>query len=82
MRLWLVILLILVSTAAIAAEIQGRVVAITDGDTFTLVTLQKQPSKIWVTEIGAPESDHPRASERAVGVKAAVPPSTNGSFPP
>ena len=59
MRQWLAILLILVSTSAIAAEVQGRVIGISDGDTFTLLTAAKQQVKIRLAEIDAPESGQP-----------------------
>jgi endonuclease YncB( thermonuclease family) len=56
MRRWLIILLILASTSATAAEIRGRVVGIADGDTFTLLTGGNQQVKMRLAEIDAPES--------------------------
>ncbi len=35
-------LILLLSAPALSSELQGRVVAIADGDTFTLLTLDKQ----------------------------------------
>ena len=59
MRLWPIFLLIFVSNSVIAAEIRGHVVAIADGDTFTLLTQEKQQVKIRLAEIDAPESGQP-----------------------
>jgi endonuclease YncB( thermonuclease family) len=52
------LILILVPTAW-ASEIQGRVVAIVDGDTFTLLTADNRQVKIRLAEIDAPESGQP-----------------------
>ena len=51
------VLLLLVTGAS--ADFQGRVVAIADGDTFTLLTPGNQQVKIRLAEIDAPESGQP-----------------------
>ena len=59
MTRWLLALLFLVTFQAQAAGLSGRVVSITDGDTFTLLTTDKQQVKIRLAEIDAPESSQP-----------------------
>ena len=58
-RLFLSALLILLLSAVHAADLSGKVVAIADGDTFTLLTAEKQQIKIRLAEIDAPESGQP-----------------------
>lgn len=45
--------------SASAQTVSGRVVGITDGDTFTLLTTDNEQLKIRVAEIDAPERDQP-----------------------
>jgi endonuclease YncB( thermonuclease family) len=42
-----------------AAEITGRVVGITDGDTLTVLTGERRPEKIRLSDIDTPESNQP-----------------------
>jgi len=55
----LTIVLLAFSPAVFAADLNGRVVGIADGDTFTLLTSDKQQIKIRLAEIDAPESGQP-----------------------
>ena len=58
-RLFFSALLILLMSEVNAADLSGKVVAIADGDTFTLLTADKQQVKIRLAEIDAPESGQP-----------------------
>lgn len=55
----LAILLLILSIPAFAADLNGRVVGISDGDTLTLLTADKQQVKIRLGEIDTPESNQP-----------------------
>jgi endonuclease YncB( thermonuclease family) len=44
-----------------AAELAGRVISVTDGDTFTLLTENKERVRIRLAEIDAPENGQPWA---------------------
>ena len=59
MRKILFILCVLLSFQTQAADLTGRVIGISDGDTFTLLTPDKQQVKIRLAEIDAPESGQP-----------------------
>ncbi len=53
------IFLLAFSPVVFAADLNGRVVGISDGDTFTLLTSDKQQVKVRLAEIDAPESGQP-----------------------
>lgn len=54
--------LFLISTAAFAETLAGKVVGISDGDTLTLLTDAKRQIKIRLAEIDTPESGQPYGS--------------------
>jgi endonuclease YncB( thermonuclease family) len=58
---FLVILLVvlLLPALTLAAELQGRVVGVHDGDTFTLLQDGNQQTRVRLAEIDAPESKQP-----------------------
>ena len=56
---WFTACLILFSTPVFAGELSGKVIGISDGDTFTLLTSDRQQVKIRLAEIDAPESAQP-----------------------
>jgi endonuclease YncB( thermonuclease family) len=59
-RVLIVLLVVLLLPGlTFAAEIQGRVVGVHDGDTFTLLQNGNQQTKIRLAEIDAPESKQP-----------------------
>ena len=58
-RLFVAVLGLLLATSAFSADLRGRVVGISDGDTFTLLTADKQQVKIRLAEIDAPEAGQP-----------------------
>jgi hypothetical protein len=46
-----IVLFLVISSASQASELTGHVVAIADGDTFTLLTVEKQQVKIRLAEV-------------------------------
>ena len=57
------LLVLLLTSSAYGGEISGKVIGIADGDTFTLLTTDKQQVKIRLAEIDAPESGQPYGNE-------------------
>jgi endonuclease YncB( thermonuclease family) len=53
------VLLLALASPALAEELRGRVVGITDGDTLTLLTPERREVKIRLAEIDTPESRQP-----------------------
>lgn len=62
MRMLLVCLLLMLSVAANAASIVGRVVGVADGDTLTVLDANKGQHKIRLAGIDAPEKAQPFGS--------------------
>jgi micrococcal nuclease len=56
MRYTLTLFFFLFCTSSLLAQLKGKVVGISDGDTFTLLTEDKQRIKIRVYGIDCPES--------------------------
>jgi endonuclease YncB( thermonuclease family) len=73
LRLLLVLaLLLLFSFPALAAELRGEVVGISDGDTLTLLTATRQQVRVRLAEIDAPESRQPWGSRARQALSALV----------
>ena len=70
MKIRFTFLLLLLPFTLHAAVLTGQVVGISDGDTFTLLTKDKEQIKIRVAEIDAPEDGQPygRKSKRLLSV--------------
>lgn len=58
-----IFMLVFAATQSDAADLTGRVVGVSDGDTITLLTIEKQTIKIRLAEIDAPESGQPYGSK-------------------
>ncbi len=56
---YVILVVLLLSVPAMSSELQGRVVSIADGDTFTLLSVDKQQIRIRLAEIDTPESGQP-----------------------
>jgi endonuclease YncB( thermonuclease family) len=66
------VLLLLFSFPALAAELRGEVVGISDGDTLTLLTPERRQVRIRLAEIDAPESRQPWGSRAQQALSALV----------
>lgn len=64
----LVVAVFAVAQPAWSAELAGRVVGVTDGDTVTVLTVERLPEKIRLAGIDAPEKSQPygQASKEAL----------------
>ncbi|KAA2211609.1 nuclease [Pseudoroseomonas oryzae] len=67
-----VLVLLLLSFPALAAELRGEVVGISDGDTLTLLTPDKRQVRVRLAEIDAPESRQPWGSRAQQALSALV----------
>ncbi len=56
---YVVLAALLLSAPTMSSELQGRVVSIADGDTFTLLAADKKQIRIRLAEIDTPESGQP-----------------------
>jgi len=66
------LVLFLLATPAFGAELTGRVVAVSDGDTLTLLTVQRNQVRIRLAAIDAPEHDQPYGNRAKQALSALV----------
>lgn len=73
MKIWLfAALLLLPLSVARAADLTGRVVGVSDGDTLTVLLPEKTPLRVRLTEIDAPESGQPYGNRAKQALSALV----------
>lgn len=73
MKIWLFAALFLLPlSVACAAELTGRVVGVSDGDTLTVLLPENAPLRVRLTEIDAPESGQPYGHRAKQALSALV----------
>ncbi|QGW28894.1 nuclease [Phnomibacter ginsenosidimutans] len=71
-RALLVLLFTLTAWLAVSAQLRGTVIAIADGDTFTLLTAQNQQVKIRLHGIDCPEKKQPYSNNAKAYISSLV----------
>lgn len=72
MSRWLIVILLLAAQVHATDILEGRAVSIAGGDTFTLLTADKQRIKIRLAEIDAPERGQPYGAKSRQALAALI----------